>query len=105
MKIWKQMIWPFLSKVFKFVFSIFQRTAESIAEKFKDVPKEIINSIIDKIKELAKDGSISGDEKMKTLKEYAISLLGSQFLIIGKSALDTFLQIAYQDLKDRGIIK
>jgi len=105
MKFWKQLIWPFLSKVFKFIWQIFERTASSLAEKFKNVPKETINSLVEKIKELAQDNSISGDAKMKILKAYAISLLGGLFKEIGQSYLDTFLQILYLDLKDRQIIK
>lgn len=104
MKFWKQLIWPFLNKVFKFILEIFKRTAESLAEKFKNVPKEIIDSLVEKIKELAKDNSISGDEKMKILKAYALSLLKDQFNEIGQSYLDTFLQILYLDLKDRKVI-
>ena len=101
MNIWKRVIWPFLSKAFKYVYMLFERTATEIAKK---IPERVIEPIKNKIIELAQDQTLNGSEKMKALKEYAVTLLGTEFSAIGNSALDTFLQVFYQDLKDRGTI-
>lgn len=102
MKVWKGLIWPFLSKMLKFMLSLFERTATELAKK---IPEALIDPISEKIKELANDPALSGEEKMKRLKEYAVALLGSAFSAIGDSALETFLQVLYQDLKDKGVVK
>jgi len=79
--------------------SLFERTASELAKK---IPTTVIEPIKSKIIEIASSTELSGAEKMKAVKEYALSLLGDQFTVIGNSALDTFLQVLYQDLKDSG---
>ena len=105
MKIWKQLIWPllwpFLNKTFKYIFSLFERTADEIAKK---IPKEIVEPIKNKIIEVTPNQNLSGSEKMKIVKEYAMDLLGDKFHEIGDSILDTFLQVLYQDLKNKNLV-
>lgn len=100
MKVWKGLIWPFLSKILKYMLSLFERTANEIAKK---IPERIIDPIKNKIIEVAENQNLSGSEKMKIVKEYAIALLGAEFPAIGNSILDTFLQVLYQDLKNKGL--
>jgi len=101
MSLWTKVIWPFLSKVLKYMLSLFERTASELAKK---IPATIIEPLKSKIIEIAQSTELSGAEKMKAVKEYALSLLGDQFAAIGNSALDTFLQELYQDLKDKELI-
>ena len=101
MSFWTKVIWPFLSKVLKYMLSLFERTASELAKK---IPEKIINPIKARIIEIAADSDLSGSDKMKAVKDFALSLLGSEFSTIGNSALDTFLQVLYQDLKDQKAI-
>jgi len=101
MSLWTKVIWPFLSKVLKYMLSLFERTASELAKK---ILATIIEPIKNKIIEIAQSTELSGVEKMKAVKDYALSLLGDQFVVIGNSALDTFLQDLYQDLKDKKLI-
>jgi len=82
------------------MFNLFERTAAEIAKK---IPERIIDPIKDKIIEVAQNSSLKGGEKMKIVKDYAVALLGSEFAAIGDSVLDTFLQVLYQDLKNKGL--
>ena len=101
MSLWTNVIWPFLSKVLKYMLSLFQRTAAEIAKK---IPEKIIEPVKQKIIEISQRTDLSGPDKMKAVKEFALSLLGSEFESIGNSTLDTFLQVLYQDLKDRQVV-
>jgi len=101
MSFWTKVIWPFLSKVLKYMLSLFERTAAELAKK---IPEKIIEPIKAKIIEIAADSDLSGSDKMKAVKDFALSLLGSEFSTIGNSALDTFIQVLYQDLKDQKVI-
>jgi hypothetical protein len=80
--------------------SLFERTAAELAKK---IPEDVIEPLKNKIVEVAQL-DLSGQAKMKIVKDFAISLLGSEFITIGNSALDTFLQVLYQDLKNSKII-
>ncbi|MFW9882615.1 MAG: hypothetical protein ACFFG0_56860 [Candidatus Thorarchaeota archaeon] len=103
-KFWKERALPFIknifSKTFRYLKSLFKRTAENLANK---IPEWIIEPIKSKIIELAQNQDLKGSEKMKMLKDFAVNLLGDNFATIGDSALDTFLQVLYQDLKDKGL--
>jgi len=98
MSFWSKIVWPWLSKAFKYILSLFERTATELA---KIIPERIIEPIKLKIIEVSKDTTLTGDQKMQLVKEYAINLLGQEFSSIGHSALDTFIQVVYQDLKNQ----
>ena len=99
MNFWNRVIWPFLSKMLKYMLSLFERTAVELAKK---IPESVIEPIKNKIIEVSANTALTGPEKMKAVKEFAVAILKEQFPIIGNSALDTFLQVLYQDLKDTG---
>ncbi len=102
MSIWTKIIWPFFSKVLKYMLSLFERTAAELAKK---IPEVIIEPIRLKIIDLSDNTSLSGIEKMKVVKDFALNLLGEQVKTIGNSAIDTLLQVMYQDLKNNGMVK
>ena len=101
MSFWTKVIWPFLSKVLKYMLSLFERTAAELAKK---IPEKIIEPIKNKIVEIAAREDLSGTDKAQAVKDFALSLLGSEFSTIGNSALDTFIQVLYQDLKNQQTI-
>ena len=100
MKVWKGLIWPFLSKVAKYIWSMVSANAEAM---IKAIPQEIVPLIEAKFKEV-NALPISGPEKMKIIKEYALTLLKDKIKGIGLTLLETFLQNMCLDLKTRGII-
>lgn len=101
MKIWKGLVWPFLSKVAKYIWSMVEANAQEMVKK---IPQEILSPVIEKIKEVSVM-DLTGPEKMAIVREYALMLLGDKVKFIGKSLVDTFIQNVYQDLQNRGIIK
>lgn len=101
MSLWTSVIWPFLSKFLKFLLGVFERTAQELAKR---IPPEIVEPIKAKIIEVALNPTLTGPQKMQAVKTYALQLIGDKFKDIGNSALDTFLQVLYQDLKNTGVI-
>ena len=100
MKIWKGLLWPFLSKVAKYIWSMVSANAEAM---LKAIPKEVIPLVIEKFKEV-NALNISSPEKMKLIKAYTLELLGDKVKIIGMTLIETFLQNTCLYLKNKGII-
>ncbi|MDD5614461.1 MAG: hypothetical protein PHQ54_05270 [Candidatus Omnitrophica bacterium] len=109
MKVWKEGIKPFLAGLFKkagqvsrtffgYLLDLFKRNAEEVA---KGIPERILEPVKAKIIEVAAE-NISGEEKMKKVKEYAKQLLGETAKSISGYILDTFLQNLVLDLKKKG---